>query len=382
MSGASVRIGLLINLAPRKRGSLEDWIVGLAAESGRRGHRLDVYGLGPVQPEILSELEALGVGWSTIDSLTRSPIRSLRRLARQYDVLHVNLFSTRNPVTALAIAAWPASVLFVDHASRRTSGRGVRAALGGVFDRVLMSRAAGAAAVSVYIEEWDRSRFGFGRPRLRTIYNGVDVARFRPPPRRDSSRPGVTLITVSQLIPEKGVQHAIEVLDGSPPDWRLRVVGDGWYEPNLRDLARSRGVGDRVEFLGLRSDLPDLFRSADIYLHPAKWQEAFGLTVAEAMASGCAVVASRVGAIPELVRHERDGLIVEPGDVNALRASVARLVARPELRSRLGECARERAVAEFDIDRCVREHMDWIEEVVRDGKDRARTAARNHAALR
>ncbi len=368
MAGAPLRIGLLIFLAPRKRGSLEDWLIHVAAEAGRRGHRIDVFGAEPIRADIRADLEATGGTWNTVEEIMRAPWQGRRRLAG-YDVLHVNLFSTRSPVTMLALSSWPARVLFVDHASRRTSGTGFRAMLGSVLDRALMRRAAGVAGVSRFITELDRARMRIDHPRLRTIYNGVDVERFVPPSVGRNPADGLKLITASQLIPEKGVQHVVEAMAQLPAKFRLEIAGDGAGEPALRALADELNVGDRVSFLGVRSDLHELYRDASIYVHPATWQEAFGISIVEAMASGCAVVASEVGAIPELVQHERTGLIVPPGDVDALRKAVLRLSDEPGLLERLAAGARERAARDFTIERCVGEHLDWCEELA-SGKSR------------
>lgn len=339
-------------------------MIRFAVEAARRGHSVDIFGQEPVEPGIGRELAATGAGWYTVADLLRRPLAGRRRLARDYDVLHVNLFSTRSPLTMLSLMAWPARVLFVDHASRRTSGIGLRARAGGAIDRVLMSRVAGVAAVSKYVTNLDRARMGIDHPRLRTIYNGVDVVRFHPPPVRARAPDTITLITASQLIPEKGVGHMIRAMKGLPSSCRLQIAGDGPSESQLRSLARSLDVHDRVEFLGVRSDLQDLYRHADIYVHPATWQEAFGISIVEAMASGCAVVASDVGAIPELIQPGHTGLIVPPGDVVALRSAIMRLVQEPDVRLRLGDRARERAATAFRIERCIAEHLDFCEQLM------------------
>ena len=112
-------------------------------------------------------------------------------------------------------------------------------------------------------------------------------------------------------------------------------------------------------FLGLRTDLNSVLRDADIFVHPAVWQEAFGLVIAEAMATGCPVVASQIGAVPELVVDGVTGLLVPPGDSDAIAGALERLAMDPELRNRLGEAARKRAERMFDLESCVRHHLEW-----------------------
>jgi glycosyltransferase involved in cell wall biosynthesis len=99
-----------------------------------------------------------------------------------------------------------------------------------------------------------------------------------------------------------------------------------------------------------------------VFVHSAVWQEAFGLTVAEAMASGCPVVASQIGAMEELVDGSC-GVLLPPGDVPALAAALHRLAHDAPLRQRMGERARQRAVDLFGLDRCIKRHLDLCEEV-------------------
>jgi len=145
---------------------------------------------------------------------------------------------------------------------------------------------------------------------------------------------------------------------------RLTIVGDGPQASMLRELADRSNVGDRVSFLGLRDDVEDLIDQSDIFVHPAIWAEAFGFTIAEAMSSQRAVIASRVGGIPEIIEHGTSGLLVEPGDVSALTAALDRLTEDANFRLELGQNARRRAVDKFDLKRSVRGHLDWYESLI------------------
>jgi glycosyltransferase involved in cell wall biosynthesis len=94
------------------------------------------------------------------------------------------------------------------------------------------------------------------------------------------------------------------------------------------------------------------------------WEEAFGLTIAEAMACGRAVVATRVGAIPELVDDGVNGLLVPPADAQALASALDRLTCRPQLRRELGRHARAKAERFFGLQRCADQHVRQCEGAV------------------
>jgi starch synthase len=100
---------------------------------------------------------------------------------------------------------------------------------------------------------------------------------------------------------------------------------------------------------------------ADIFVHPAIWQEAFGLTITEAMASGCATVASRVGGIPEIIDDGVSGLLFPAGDVEALATALRLLLTDPVRRHRLGEAGRDRVRERFTLEGSVLGQLDWIE---------------------
>jgi glycosyltransferase involved in cell wall biosynthesis len=373
---APMRIGILMNLAPRKLGSFEGWIVALAREAHRRGHALDVYGRTPAHPTFLAQLKELGAGWFDVKELEEALIPGIARLSR-YDVLHVNMYVPRSRIALMAYAAYPARVVFVDHTSGPVPStapreRPLAALLKRAADAVTMVRVDSIAGVSDYVRERNMKRWRLPPERVRTIYNGVDTRRFLSKEEFFSTSPQpvavaperVQLTTVAYLIKEKGVDSLVRAIARMEHGARvhLRVVGDGPELPRLKALAESLGLGERVEFAGLRDDVHALLGKTDIFVHPAIWAEAFGLTIAEAMSNGCAVVASRIGGIPELIAHGQTGLLFEPGNVADLAQQLDQLVQHPELRRSLGRAARARTEERFNLSSCAEQHIGWCEE--------------------
>jgi glycosyltransferase involved in cell wall biosynthesis len=127
------------------------------------------------------------------------------------------------------------------------------------------------------------------------------------------------------------------------------------YEEHLRARAGTLGVAKRVVFAGYREDTPALLAGFDISALPAR-REAFGRVVIESMHAGTPVVVYDEGGLPELVRHERDGLVVRTSDIPGLADALARLASDPGLRARLAVAARERARA-FT-------HQQWMSEIL------------------
>ncbi|MBC7790325.1 MAG: glycosyltransferase family 4 protein [Anaerolineae bacterium] len=361
-----LRVAVLINLAPRKLGTFELWLAALAAEARLRGHRMDVFGHEPVHPVIAGQLRDLGAGWNRIAQLERHPFASVRRLARDYDVLHLNLFGPRARTSLIAYAAWPARTLFVNRHSMIEPGVIRAASARRLLDRISLARVAGVASISRFVKAWTDERYALKPAESRVIYNGIDVERFTPPPATRAANGKVRVLAAAFLRPDKGMHHAVGAFallrDSSAT---LQIAGDGPEQSRLIDRARSLGIQDRVEFLGLRNDLPQLLNGAHIFVHPVVSQEAFGNTLAEAMASGCAVIASRVGAIPEIIEDGVSGLLVDAGDETGIASALNRLILDSGERDRLGMNARKRVVERFSLARCVREHFDWCEDIAR-----------------
>lgn len=337
-------------------------MLSVARTASGRSHQLDVIGLEPILPEIRTTLESYGSSWTAVDDLLGRPVRAVRHL-RQYDAAQVNLFGVTSPITLAAFAAWPLPIVYVDQFSKRALRSTLPARLRRQGLRwVVRSRVRMAVGVSEFARRHAASLLGLGRDRTMTIYSGVNLDRFNPRP--ESPREGgmLTLLTVAHLIPEKGVDCLIRAAArlGSV---RLQIIGDGPERGRLVTLSETLGMGERTEFLGLRSDVERFLATCDVFVHPATWTEAFGLTVAEGMAAGCPTVASRTGAIPELIEDGRSGVLFPPGDVDALAEALHRLAESPSLRRSLGTRARERAERLFDLERNAAQHVDLLERV-------------------
>jgi glycosyltransferase involved in cell wall biosynthesis len=132
------------------------------------------------------------------------------------------------------------------------------------------------------------------------------------------------------------------------PETDLVFVGRGDLEGPLKAQAAFTGHADRVRFLGWREDVREIMPLFDLLVLPSL-NEGMGRVLLEAMAAGRPVVASRVGGIPDLVRDEENGLLVPPGDEQALAAGIARLLQDRPLARRLGEAGRA-SCREFGVD--------------------------------
>ncbi|MHB8470209.1 MAG: glycosyltransferase [Gaiellaceae bacterium] len=218
------------------------------------------------------------------------------------------------------------------------------------------------AAFVVTISEYNRRLIeavcgAAAAAKVDVVHCGVDSRAFSPAER---ARGGpFTILLVAGLEPVKGHEYLIEacrLLAGDGLDLELVLAGDGPERPRVEARLRDSGLGDRVRLLGAvpRPEVVRLLREADVFVLPSVLtpqgdREGIPVVLMEAMASGVPVVASDLSGIPELVEHERTGLLVPPRDAGAIAAAVARVHGDPELGLRLAHAARERVREQFDL---------------------------------
>ena len=184
------------------------------------------------------------------------------------------------------------------------------------------------------------------------IANGLDLHTYAAQPSFTGPR---TVTTVAHLRPGKGIDvllDAASLLLPRVPHVTFRIAGDGSLRNELEQRSARLGLTGHVRFLGHSTDVPGLLRTSSIFAFPSL-MEASPNAVIEAMAAGLAVAASNVGGIPEVVRHEHNGLLVPPGDAGALAGALERLMTQPGLAERFGHQARATVEGRFSFERMV-----------------------------
>ncbi|MFH1463033.1 MAG: glycosyltransferase [Pseudomonadota bacterium] len=239
-------------------------------------------------------------------------------------------------------------------------------------------RAAADMVVAVSPEVRDKLvAAGLPAERCQVIQNGVDCAPFR---RREGAArhaaravlgagsEDVVVIVVGRLSAQKAHHHVFAIaerLRQHHPEVRFALVGEGERAEELRAMQVAAGLAERVRFVGVRRDVPDLLGSADLYLSCSDW-EGMPLATIEAMASELPCVATHTEGTG-LLLHEDCGVIVPVGDVEGMAAGIARLAEDAALRARMGAAARARALERFSHERVARELAELLERVAHAG---------------
>lgn len=289
-------------------------------------------------------------------------LRRLRHGGFEPDIVHAHVFSAGFPALLLARRS-RAPLVVSEHYSGFPLGllsRWDRAIARLTFDR--------AALVCSPSDELGRHLAAVApRARLRTVPNAVDTEVFRPAPGGEPEPGGpVGALVVGALKERKGYPELLEALAlvrGADHGLTVDLVGDGPQREVLEAKARSLGLGNVVRFRGRldQREVAESMRRADFLVLPSLWENA-PLAAIEALACGLPVVGSRVGGIPEIV-GERAGLLVPPGDPDALAAAIREMSERHGDYDS-GELARE-ARRRFGFEAVVRAWADVYDEAVR-----------------
>lgn len=266
-------------------------------------------------------------------------VRAIAVAAKRFDVLHSYSLNTHMDVAVAGRMSRTPVVLDLVNIVRPGVGRKVLSAAAAMADITVANSTATAQAVT-------------GRGKVQIIHPGIDLDKFAPGPldvdlrETLATRPHDPLVGIFGRLDEpKGVHvlvDAMAALSGRAAKANLVVVGERGtgpqeYTDRLMQTAKEK-LGDRVKFIGRRSDVAKILRCIDIAVNASE-AEPFGLNVLEAQAVGTPVIGTDAGGIPEFVEHGVSGLLVTPNGVEPLALAIERLVDDPRLGTRMAKVA-------------------------------------------
>jgi glycosyltransferase involved in cell wall biosynthesis len=211
--------------------------------------------------------------------------------------------------------------------------------------------------------------------RVRTLYSGIDMSQKQPAyddvaVRQKIGIPSEAILlgTVANLFSRKGYEvmlRAIPAILCALPKVHYVIVGsdDHNYAERLKQLAQELKIDDRVHIVGFQDSVQPFLAAFDLYVHPAL-MEGFGIAVVEAMAAGKAVVATTTGGLPEVVAQGETGLLVPPGDAEALATAVVTLLKDRARREQMGRCGKARAQERFSLEASVAQVEELYDEIL------------------
>lgn len=294
----------------------------------------------------------------------------LRRHRAQIDVLHVNGFVTwasgEINTAHFVHTGWLRSGHYAFH-----PGRGIYDAyqtlysrFNAILEKMAFRQSGVVVAVSGQIAQ-ELKNAGVAQERIRVIHNGVDTSEFRPGTTSNRTRLGLpenvflAFFAGDLRTPRKNLDTVLKAV-ARIPDMHLAVAGDTRDSP-YPPLAEALGISGRVHFLGLRRDMPELMRAADLFVFPSRY-EPMGLVVLEAMASGMPIVTACKTGGAEILTPECGIVTDDPEDDETLARIVSDLRKKPEAVVRMGRAAR-RLAEQYTWRRMAERYLSLYEEL-------------------
>lgn len=341
-----------IPVPPSVGGSVEHCIYSIARRISGRHQVTIVSKWRPNYPRksVIGNVTIVRVPGGSRDAYLRNVLQSVQ--GQRFDIVQVDnrpafLKRVKHAFPATPLAIFLHSTTFISPPMTTTA----RAAADLRFADLIIGNSSSLRNVLMI-------RFPKERHKIHYVHLGVDVRQFRPlaGKRFDSKQPGSKFVVLfaGRLIPRKGIpvlMKAVRIARKSVPSVKLVIAGGtgtAAYKAYLKQLANQLHVP--VEFKGYvsRSGMPGFYRSGDCFVCPSQGHEAFGLVNVEAMASGLPCIASRNGGIPEIVKHNRNGLLVTNyRSPEAFAQAIVKVARNPSLLQRLSLNARTDAVRLF-----------------------------------
>jgi len=358
-------IRLCFALTSPVRGGVEEVVLALLRRLDPAEFRLAVSGPASLLDAFAPDLRGIRVDTVAVTAESWSAPRPLATLARFFrrwrpDIVNPHLFRSTVVAAPLARLAGVPAVVETYHGREGWRQGGMRGTF--LVDRTIARMLDRAIAVSEAAGRFLVEGKGYPADRIVVVPNGRDLTAFAPAGHREAVRKelglddGVPLIgVVGRLETQKGHRY---LLDAWPavlrefPDARLLVIGDGSLRTDLERQAQQLGIAPSIVFLGFRTDMPRLLDGLDGLALPSLY-EGMPLTVIEASAMACPVVATAVDGTPEVIEDDVTGWLVPPADPESLARAVVRLLVDRDRARAIGRAGRERVLLQFDLGRQV-----------------------------
>lgn len=350
----------------RSWGGLEMYPAKLARALSARG--CEVHALALRHSRVSDSFNQIYVPVLTFSSATKAllSIRSILQYVREHDinVVHAHKSGDMRLAALLVTFAPHLKLFFTDHI-------GVGKPKKSIYHRWAYSKVERVFSISEFTHARNMNAFAVRPDRITQLYNGVEFDDYETLINQEERKvvrgslavpqEGILIAVPGRLTPGKGQMLWLRALarlarDKPSRAWHGVLIGEasaedaapGGFKEQLQIAVQELGLSDRVTFAGFRDDMARCLQASDIVAIPS-FSEAFGLSVVEAMAAGCAVVGANAGAVPELITADT-GLLAQATQEQDWADCLARLINDDPLRKRLGHYARVRALSNFGMD--------------------------------
>jgi glycosyltransferase involved in cell wall biosynthesis len=310
-------------------------------------------------------LEKMGIRVHTLPTSTQVDYFSFLKVARvirslKPDILHTHNSHAFIDGTLAALISGRPKVVNTDHARNYPDKKRILIA-----ERICAKLADKIVAVSDHTRNELAEYSRIPKTKIEIIFNGIDSSKYAIRIDKDAKRSELGIGRVFPVIglgvrltDQKGISY---LLDAMPkliqrfPKIILLIAGKGALDQELRSRSDNLGLSEHVRFLGARLDWNELLSLIDVYVLPSVW-EGLPLALLEAMAAKKAIVATDVGGVPSVIRHNENGLLVPPRDSDSLANAIARIVENRNMAAKLSENAQNTFFNGFTVEKMVKSY--------------------------
>ncbi|MFH0731369.1 MAG: lipopolysaccharide heptosyltransferase II [Candidatus Omnitrophota bacterium] len=357
-------MNILQVLPELKSGGVETGVVDLNKELVKKNHKSVVISAGGTLVEKI--VKAGGIHYE-LQVDRKNPLTILGMVGKICDVIKkedIDIIHARSRAPAFSsfLASYRENVPFITTCH-------------GYYSNHLLSRVMGwgkfVIVASHVIAKHMIEDFGVPRERIRLIPRGVDLEKFEYTPLSSrKEHAGFTIGVIARITPLKGHKHFIRAMSKvvrTIPNAKALIIGEApakkeKYKLELEALVKRLSLSKNIIFLGKRDDIPQLLKTFDLLVLPTTTPEAFGRTIIEAQATGVPVIATKVGGVVDIIRHEKSGLLVAPCDWSAMSEAIIRIFKDAKLAQGLTEQARQDVEKEFNLEKMFNRTIGVYEE--------------------
>ena len=371
----------MIDLNPKKFGALEEYALHISKKLLEMDY-FAVVGFSEYPPDwLMQKFNSAGIRVLKFNPSNGAfpLILDLRKAVKKYDlnIVHATFYPFYSPNLIIGTIGNGCKLIYSDQVSRIAHPlKGLKSVLRFLRNRFYQKYIHAIIADANFVREC-QIRDHFTQPdKVQVIYNGVNLQRFGKANHEkrssflnefDISPDSSVVVTIAQCIWEKGLNYFIDsanLIIKERPNSIFFIVGEGPERSALEKQVLDLGLKDKIIFTGMRVDTEMFLSVADVFVLLSIWEEAFAFTLLEAAASGCPIVATRIGAIPESVQDGVTGILVPPKDAKAAADAILKLLNDDALRLKMGMAARKRVEENFSLEQWVNKTIELYEKAI------------------
>ncbi|MBT4722615.1 glycosyltransferase [Candidatus Falkowbacteria bacterium] len=333
----------------------ERFLLDICKKIDKDNFLLDVVILKKSNKELTQALQEAGISFRVIDKRSKFDVKIIDRVAdylkqTKPDIVHTHLFTAD---------FWGAMAARQANVKKIVSTRHALLSEGTVRDKLAIksrSKMDKIVAISNAVRDFMINKEKVDIDKVELIYNGIDMNKFFVHNPSILNEPRIVIGSVGRLSKEKGHKHLIRACRFiTAKKWELMLVGDGPMKNELQLLVKSLELKSNVKFIGSVLDVRSMLKDIDIFVLPSI-SEGLSLAVLEAAAAGKYVIATDVGGVPEIIEHNKNGLLFSPKSIEQLVKHINWVIDHKEEARKQSSLLQQKVKELFDINKAVKEY--------------------------